>query len=749
MNISKKIISIVYILVLVAMGTATIVEKYNGTDYVKEQFYGAWWFTLLWAILTALGVFYFIKRKVKTPSIFALHLSFVIILLGAFLTHVTSRQGVVHLRLGETVDKYLTPADTPEGVEEHALPFSIRLNKFDIIYHNGTTAVADYVTRFTVNDNGQESEGEVSMNNIYSHRGIRLYQSSYDNDMRGSILSMNNDPWGIPVTYTGYALLFISLVWMLFDPRGSYRRLLRSKLLKKGALTLTALLLLSAPARALNALPQATADKFGRLNILYNDRICPLQTFAIDFTKKLCGKASYNGYTAEQVVTGFIFYGSEWSGEPIIKLKGGELKETLQLPDRCSVNTFFNQTMGGYTIGPYVQEYYQGQQDAFHKQAADIDDRLQLVMELRRGNLLKIFPYTEKTGNVIWHAPTDKFDSTINKEQALYMQNVFSVLNEYVMAGDMDKVNETIDKMSTYQQKYGGNSLPSETQVKAERIYNEIPFATILFMLNLTMGVATLALTIYRLTGRKGGEVRWTAGVNRCSLAVMALSWTALTVCLALRWMVSGKIPMANGYETMLFVAWLVMFTAMVAYRRFKIALTFGFLMSGFFLLVSHIGQMDPAIGRVMPVLNSPLLSVHVSIIMTAFALLSLTFICGVTALVLEWMNKDHNRLQVQLESLQLLSRLLLYPALMFLGIGIFVGAIWANVSWGKYWGWDPKEVWALITMMVYCIAAHTASLPPMRRPTIYHTFMVFAFLTILMTYFGVNYFLGGMHSYA
>ena len=188
------------------------------------------------------------------------------------------------------------------------------------------------------------------------------------------------------------------------------------------------------------------------------------------------------------------------------------------------------------------------------------------------------------------------------------------------------------------------------------------------------------------------------------------------------------------------------MLLSLVTCRRFRIILTCGFLMSGFFLLVSHIGQMDPQITHRMPVLNSPLLSIHVSIIMIGFALLSMTFICSLTALIVRMVKRTTGD---ETKALQLLSQVFLFPALAALGIGIFIGAIWANVSWGEYWGWDPKEVWALITFMVYAVAVHTTTIPAMRRPVFYHVFMVFAFLTILMTYFGVNYFLGGMHSYA
>ena len=203
---------------------------------------------------------------------------------------------------------------------------------------------------------------------------------------------------------------------------------------------------------------------------------------------------------------------------------------------------------------------------------------------------------------------------------------------------------------------------------------------------------------------------------------------------------------MGNGYETTLLLAWLVIIASLVAYRKAHIMLTFGFLLSGFFLLVSHISYMDPQIGQLMPVLNSPLLSIHVSIIMAAYALLSFTFICALMAFILKLIQRNND---MAAEALQVLSQLFLHPALTCLGLGIFIGAIWANVSWGQYWSWDPKETWALITFMVYGASVHSSSIPQLRRPMVYHAYQLLAFLTLLMTYFGVNYFLGGMHSYA
>ena len=752
----KKIIFILYILVLVCMAAATIVEKSQGTDYAHAHYYGAWWFILIWAVLAALGAFYIIKRKVKCASTLALHLSFIIILAGALLTHISAKRGMIHLRIGQPTDTYMAQ-DEEQGMKEEKLPFSLCLQKFEAKMHDGTNAVADYSSKFTVIDGDDKSEGEVSMNNIYSHRSYRLYQSSYDEDGKGSVLAINADPYGIPVTYTGYALLFISLVWMLFDPKGGYRKLLKSPLLKKGAL-ITALILSMGNIQTLHAesatgnlqnavLPKETAEKFGELHILYNDRICPVQTFALDFCKKIYGARSYQGLTAEQVLSGWVFYGNTWANEPFIKIKSGEMKTAMNLPDYASLNTFFNREMGGYTIGQYVQEYYNGQQDKFHQQAADIDGKIQIIMELREGISLKVLPYTFtknvkatkdhpfiKAGTTTWFSPVDKLPQAVEHQHALYIRNVFSLLNGDVKAGNISRVNEFFVKMKKYQEVSSGNSLPTATQYKAERINNAFPFATILFMANLTLGFIALFYTIYRMTKKREIKV-----LNIALPILLGVSFLALTFGLALRWIISGNIPMSNGYESMLTVAWFVMLISILMQLRIRIVMVFGFLISGFFLLVSHINQMDPAIGQMMPVLNSPLLSIHVSIIMMSYALLSLTFICGIMGICL----RSHG------EELQALSRIFLYPALTTMGFGIFIGAIWANVSWGNYWSWDSKETWALITFMIYAVVVHTQSLPIFRKPLVYHIYITLAFLSIAMTYFGVNYFLTGMHSYA
>lgn len=732
------------------MAAATIVEHYYGSTFVSRHIYGSWWFSLSWIALTILAIAWIVRSKLRRPALLMLHFSFVVILVGALLTHLSADEGTLHLRQGVTTDSY-SRLIQPGKTVETTLPFSVRLDSFQIKYHEGTTAVADYLTHFTITDKsgGHKTEATVSMNKIFNYDHTRFCQSGYDNDMRGSRLSLSRDPYGIAVSYTGYALLFLSFLWMLADPKGPYRRILRMLPVRKSLIAAMLLFCNALPSSASpHALPKDVAEGFGRLLILHNNRICPFNTFATDFTKKIYGKASYKGLTPEQVVTGWIFWGTEWSDEPFINIKGGPLKDALELPGHMSLNRFFNRDMGGYIIGPYVQEYYREQNDKFHRQAADIDEKLQLIMDLRRGTLLKIFPLRDGK-SVEWHSPVSDLPEVTPYNQQLYIQNVFSLLYTHALASEHTQMNEIITKMARFQQKNGGASLPSPVRIKAEMIYNRVPFATILFLFNLSVGFTTMVLAIRRLcrgNTNHAGLSHKDKMLNKLTIVAMILSFLALSTCLTLRWIISGTAPMSDGYETMLLAAWLVMLLSLMFCRRVHFLIPCGLLTSGFFLLVSHINSMDPQITHIMPVLNSPLLCIHVSVIMTGFAMLALTFVCGVTAIIMH-MTRRHAQRQTRM--LQLLSQLLLYPALAALAIGIFTGAVWAGISWGRYWSWDPKEVWALITFMVYAIAVHCDSLPWLRNPMHYHTFMTAAFLCIIMTYFGVNYVLGGMHSYA
>lgn len=747
----RKVLFALYVLVVLVMAAATVVEALCGTAFTGRHFYGSWWFVLLWGCLTAAGIAWYVGRGPRRIAVVLLHAAFVVILVGALCTRIGAVRGVVHLRLGQPATHFTVQRS--DGREEmRDLPFSLTLTSFRIVRHAGTSSVADYVSTFSLDDGLRVVDGRVSMNHIFTHRGIRLYQISYDSDEQGAYLLLNSDVWGIGLTYTGYGLLFIALIWMMVDPRGGFRRLLKSESLKRGMLSLALAATVSVGAameERPRALPREAADAFGQLYVHYNGRICPLQTLAIDFTKKLYGKRSYSGYSAEQVLTGFLLWPEDWCKQPVLTPKGSRLRGHLGLQAHTSVEAFFSQASGGYRLRELVQEYYQGQHDKLHQQAADMDARLDLIFNVGRGQLFALFPYTtarEGVWETTWYAPTDTLPEGMEPDRRGYIRSILGMLREKANAGDEASVNEIIRLLGAYQVRYGDESVPTQLRTRAELAYNAVPFATVLFMVDLTVGVMLLALIIIRIGRTSEGNdsvrtPRWEAYARVAGWCVLVGSFLALSVCLSLRWIVRGTVPMSNGYETMLLTAWLLQLLTLLVCWRLRIVLAFGLLLSGFFLLVSHISQMDPQITHIMPVLSSPLLTVHVSLVMMAYALLSMTFICALTALLL-----SRGTAPARLRDLSLLA---LYPALAFLGMGVFIGAIWANVSWGTYWSWDPKETWALITLMVYAVAVHQQTLPLLRRPLAFHAFMALAFLTLLMTYFGVNYVLGGMHSYA
>ena len=751
----KKIIWVLYFLLIATMATATFVEHQCGTEYVSKHIYGAWWFCMLWGLLGIGGIATIIRTHLRNIPVILLHASFILILLGALMTYLFAEKGVIHLRLNIPTNEYLIQDANKEEMQTSTLPFTLRLTKFEIAYSNGTDAVQNYVSNFIVSDGYQTERAQVSVNHIYSYRGRRFYQNSYDNDNQGTYLSINYDPYGITLSYAGYALLFLSFFLILINPKGTFRKILRNPLFRKMSLIFLLFTSIQYPASANLAsttLSRKTAEDFGKLFILYNGRICPLQTFALDFTQKVYGNHFYHDLSSEQILLGWIFNPDTWDALPLIQIKDHRLREMFHLPHYTSLRSFFPKE--GYLLDPLTEAFYQGQRDQLHQAAVDLDARIQLIMNLRQGDALKIFPCHQTTSQrIVWYAPTAILPMKTPHSQQLFIHNIFLLLNQKVQQRDENDFKYLVAKIKNYQQNFGGKTLPSSAQIKAEFIYNHVPFATILFILNLTMGFVSLGCIIYRFTRKNEKTNQLTTNFSKLKnkwkysfpVFILVFSFLALTYCELLRWVISGTIPMANGYETMLLLAWFVMLLTLVTYQRFQIMLTFGFLLSGFFLLVSHISEMDPQITPIMPVLHSPLLSIHVSIIMMSFALLSVTFICGITALMIHAFNKNSNLPS----SLQILSQLFLYPALATLGIGIFIGAIWANISWGQYWSWDPKEVWALITLMCYAVAVHTKIFPAFRKPLVYHIYISLAFITILMTYFGVNYFLGGLHSYA
>ncbi len=731
----KKIIIPLYTLLIVCMGAATIVEKMHGKDYAGDLIYGSWWFITLWGLLAIVSLAFLVRMKVhRKVAVFLLHLSFVVMLAGALITHLTSQEGSVHLRMDKDVQTFIDN----DGQVQH-LPFIMRLEDFSIVSYPGTDAVMDYRCEIGINDDNGSHQMVVSMNNIGKAAGYRFYQSSYDDDGQGTHLLVAHDPYGIAVTYVGYLMLFVCLVWTMFSRHTRIRQLYRvaTRPLLLFAVFYMTSLNVSATSRPMNlkaSEPQAVspeiAHEFGKVTVLYNGRLCPINTIATDFVTKLSGKASWNGYSADEVFTGWMIFYSEWEQQKIIRIKSKEVQHILGIEDGwASVRDFYT-LKGEYKLRGKSND--SNLSDATRKSIREADEKLQVVSMFYSNEMLRMFPLEEK-----WHAPgSTELPLGTPEREFQFINHAMDHLVQAILANDVSGAKQMIAKIRLYQQEKVGDALPSKMMTDIEVFYNKLISARWVTFLCLTLSLLFCILLSLSSSSSLSLLVRLLD-----TLYIIALL-AFLSMLFALRWLISNHIPMSNGYETMLFMALVTLIITVLMMRRIPILQAFGPIVASFCMLVATLASGSPQITNLMPVLQSPLLSIHVAMVMIAYALLAMITLFAIQGLCL-----SRSRKFDQLERTTALSQLLLYPAILTLCIGIFVGAIWANVSWGTYWSWDPKETWALITLMIYAIPLHRSVVS--WSPARYHLFVLLAFLTVLMTYFGVNYFLSGMHSYA
>ena len=658
--------------VVIVMAIATIVEKIHGTTFVSTKIYSTWWFTAIWAVLAIASIARIRTSGMqKTLTVLTLHISFVVILAGALTTHLTSKKGYLHLRCGEKARLY-TEQSSNGDMRTATLPFSVTLNDFNIKNYEGTTTHSDYASHLTFSTDEGSTDETVSMNNIAVVEGYRFYQTSFDRDMKGSILTVTYDPYGTGITYIGYGLLIVSAVLLLILRTPRIKQLYRQ------------------------LLGREDAEKAERKLIVYNGRVCPLNTLAHDFCLKITGKTSYKGLSAEQLLLSLPMAPEEWSEKPLLKIKNKALKERLGIKTDLARIKDFYENDGRYKLDILLNEQMNKAEEDQDKKLVrsiyDVDEQISLVNAAVIGKLIE---------------------------------------------------------------PYKGNNPPSETRISAEILYNQQPF-TVVGAFMILAGILIIVIAMASppaLSRREGAGERkdksqkakdFSPFIFHCSFFILFIISAFQFAVFLLRWYVSGNIPLSNGYETMAFVSLstsLLTLSAIWMLRKQTFVcntVTIGGLMiAGLTLLVAHLSEMSPQITSLMPVLHSPWLTTHVSLIMISYSLFAfMAVIAGV-----DLVKKDAR--------LDALNRLMLYPAEIFLTIGIFLGAIWANQSWGTYWSWDPKEVWALISMLIYCIPFHTESLPFMKKAKVMDWYLIMAFLSILMTYFGVNYLLGGMHSYA
>ena len=735
-------------ILLLILTIATILEKIYGTDFVNEYIYSSVPFVILWGVTAITSLLYIIKSKLhRQPVIFLLHLSLLFILAGAFTTWIYGEQGTMRVRQGEQQTSFTDS----KGIS-HQLPFSITLNQFEIIYYKGTLAPMDFISHISVADKDchRQIQGKVSMNHIFSYQHYRFYQSGYSEDNEGSVFSVSHDPYGIGITYAGYTLLLLSTVFFFFSPQSRFRQLLKSPLLHRSLTVILLLFAFSLNSNFLKAnspspkvLPREVAEHFGDLYILYNNRICPLQTFARDFTIKLYGSSSYKGLTPEEVLTGWLFYYDSWKNEPIIRIKSNEARKLLEIEGNYARLKDYISTINEYKLEKMMNHIRSGEQVTDKRGIEEADEKFNIINLVGTGAMMKIFPCRNIAGKTLeWYSQSDQLPQDMDNDKWVFIRKSMSYVNEMIV---MKKYNDAcllLEKIKKYQQKECDGLLPADNKFKAEKIYNQFDYSKSVAMACICIGLICFIYYCHCMASQKRTSRKAIIILN----ILLWIVFTYLSAAICLRGYVSNHLPLSNGFETMQFMAWCTLLLTFLLQRKFAMLLPFGFLLCGLTLMVSMLGESNPQITQLMPVLQSPLLSIHVVVIMIAYSLLAFIMLNGVTAVILHQSQKECKE---QIERLQIISQIILYPAIFLLAIGIFIGAVWANVSWGRYWGWDPKEVWALITMLVYALALHPRSLPWFHRTMFFHVFCITAFITVLITYFGVNFLLGGMHSYA
>ena len=735
----KNLILVVATAIILILITATIVESSKGTAFVRQHIYTSAWFVVLWAALAVVAAVYIVLRKNKSnisTSVLLVHASFLVILLGAFTSWNMAESGTIHLRQNETTS---TMKDEEGKTKE--LGFEVSLKNFNVVNYPGTDAPMDYVTMLTANT----QEIKVSMNNIGSFNGYRFIQSGYDSDMQGTTLGVYHDPWGIGITYTGYALLFISLIATMASKKTRMRHLYRKALSLQGAKAwaVTALLAVSSFSTTANAQEMVKidgdiADDFGKICVLYNSRITPINTVATSFVTKLCGKPTWDGLSSNQVFAGWIFDVPYWETVKMIEIKEKKAQELLGINGKWASFDDFWDNYNNYKLDAPLKKAYKDGDTKLQKQLRDADEKFNIIRMLYGGEMLKMFPYAGKQGHMQWFAPGQPLGTLkLDEKELVFIKKSMDYLAESIITGDKARAEEIAKKIYSYQHVRGKAVVPTKFRIYTETFYNKTNAQRLPVMLYLTLSLVLAIVSTLSLNNEKQKKTRLVSSV---------LTWVMLlhtTLLLALRWFVSGHLPMSNGYETMQFMAWATLIVTLVMQKRFLPVKQFGPLLSSFALLVAMITDGNPQITQLMPVLQSPLLSVHVMVIMFSYAMFGLTALIGLQGLI-----AHHRKQEEKEQQLAALSQFLLYPAVALIAIGIFIGAIWANVSWGRYWSWDSKETWALITMLIYSVPLH-ADIKWLRKAQHMHIYMLLAFLSVLMTYFGVNYFLSGMHSYA
>jgi len=638
------------------------------------------------------------------------------------------------------------------------LPFKIRLEDFILERYPGSNSPSSFKSEVVLIDPDKDlhEPHRIYMNHILKYKGYRFYQSSYDQDEKGSVLSVNRDPIGMRVTYAGYGLLFLFVVLSLLNKYSMFRRVKATNWrgpVKKASLVFLLVTIYAGSAMAGSGkmvVDRELATEFGK--VLVQDRkgrTKPLYTLSHDVLRKVHRSNRFEGLNAMQVFLGLHYDFRNWKDVPLIKVGHSGLRDIVGVSSEyAAVSDLVNMQSNNYKLRKQVQEAYSkpsGQRNKFDKEVIKVDERVNICFMVISGDFLKIFPFRNNTDK--WGKPKDAAQHTVSRQDSLFVTNILGMFRQAAMKGNTREASKYVASIKDYQRKYAGYPLPSQQKVQAEVFYYQSRIFERLFPYYATVGLLTLILIMMRIVqGRR--TFPWLVSMLS---GLIALGFAFHTAGLILRWYVSGHAPMSNGYESMIFVSWVIILGGFLFIRRSKLTLAATAILASLTLMVAHLSFMDPEITNLVPVLQSYWLTLHVSVITGSYGFLGLGAILGLIIMVLYLVVSPsrHDRIIDNIRDLTVINYKSLTIGLYLLTIGTFLGAIWANESWGRYWGWDPKETWSLITIIVYSFVIHSRNIPGFKSLFAFNALSLFAISSVLMTYFGVNYYLSGLHSYA
>lgn len=664
------------------------------------------------------------------------------------------------------------------GSKVYELPFKIKLNDFVAAKYPGTEkSYSSYESHVTVQDNGKDFDHHIYMNHVLDHQGYRFFQASFDNDEKGTILSVNHDFWGTWITYIGYFLLYFGLMAIMFTKHSRFadlKRKLENVKAKKAKLISVFVLLFglngfaqehkqhNASQEDINAfieknvVDEAHASRFGRL-VIQDDggRMKPVNTFSSELLRKVSKKDTYNGLNSDQVFLSMIQYSEAWIDVPLIYLKTGNdsIRKLIGIDPKekyASFRQFFD-AVGNYKLSPYLDAAYKAQVPGqLEKDLMDADKKINLLNSALSGSILKIFPIPNDANNK-WVSYMELGRAGLKGMDSTFTQQILPIYSlSLKKAGETKSYKEAdfyLQGIKKFQSKYGKNVMPSDEKIDSEIMYNKYDVFKNLYYLYMLSGVLMLLFTILNIFFEKRSIRMVISGFH----ILIGFFFGLHTLGLIARWYISGHAPWSDAYESMIYVAWATMFFTLAFDSKSKLTVASGTFVASMILMIAHWNWMDPAIANLQPVLNSYWLMIHVAVIVASYGPFTLGMVLGIVSLLLMLFTTEKNRAKMELniKEITYINEMALTIGLVMLTIGNFLGGQWANESWGRYWGWDPKETWALISIMVYAFVIHARFVPIFRSKWTFNVMSIFAYYSIMMTYFGVNFYLTGLHSYA